>query len=356
MRPLSIFSSDTFQGRIRLSLWASLMLVLVVTSEVVLRIPAVVARLPEPEPTLWHAPLVEAKMDYLRLFASSPGIDVLFIGNSTMQAGANPQVFDQVRKREQGKAGSFNGSFEGLPPVGTQLFLEIYLRYTHPRTIILGISPQDFNSNSPWALDVTERIRHSSLTLAEANRGVTGQFLHLLITHSQLFRYRHVLHRMLLSGGRWEDVPVAHFDDRGYHSISRKLADIPPAERTRLLEKAGVLNYTTHGEQADSLGNLLATCHQQGINVILVNMPLADDYYRNFNTIQDYHTYLAAAAELAADYQVPLWDFEGLNPGFGDEDFADLNHLNEQGAAKFSRLLALRYLEWLPGTEKMVQQ
>jgi hypothetical protein len=319
------------------------LIVLILLVEIVLRIPAVNNRLPAPEPTLWPSSLTQVKLDYLKSFEENRGIDILFIGNSTTQAGIDPQSFDLARgKSDENGSGSFNGSLEGLPPFGVLIFLEIYLRYTNPDIIIYGISPQDLNSNSPWAHDVSERVKRSPMALAEAQRGSKGKIIAALLHNSYLYRYRFVLHQLLLSGKLSKTETNIYFDDRGYHPINRRLSDVDEVTKASFYNRAGVMNYSTKGEQLSSLRSLLKFCDDYGIPIILVNMPLAVDYFGNFDSLSDYDTYSSTVYELVGEWWVPYWDIGNfyIDNGFEDHHFADFNHLNKSGAQKLSQILA----------------
>jgi hypothetical protein len=326
--------------------WFFHLLVLILLSEFILRTPIINNRLPAPELTLWHMPLIQTKMDYLKTFEETRGIDVLFIGNSTTQAGIDPQAFDKARGNSTiNSPGAFNGSLEGLPPYGVLLFLEIYLKYTQPEIIIYGLTPQDLNSNSPWAHDVVSRLKRSPMALAEAGRGFQGHMNAWFLKNSYLYRYRFILHQMLLGGEVNRSRTNVYFDDRGYHPIKRKLSDIPKEERGGFYNKAGVLNYSTEGEQLSSLKRLIELCKDKNIPLILVNMPLAEDYNNNFDSLEDYYLYLSTVAILANETNIPYWNmgnFPEFN-GFKDNHFGDFNHLNLSGAEKLSQMIGMRF-------------
>ena len=97
----SIFNFSTYQARWHLSPWVIYLLLLLCLVELTLHIPVITDHLPKPELTLWHAEFVQSKLDYLKAFEATRGVDVLFIGNSTMQAGVNPQLFDLARGKEE---------------------------------------------------------------------------------------------------------------------------------------------------------------------------------------------------------------------------------------------------------------
>ncbi len=343
----SILSFDTLQSHVRISGWVVWLAAFLLLGELLLRVPAIQAALPAPEPTLWHTKLIQAKMDYLKAFQQSQGIDLLFMGNSTTQAGFNPELFDQNRPLN-GKEGSFNAAIEGLPPFGNFMFLEIFLRYSKPKQIILGLTPQDLNSNSPWAEDITDRVEHSPMALAESRTGIRGHVLNFFLNNSMLFRYRFVLHQLLITGAMPEPINV-YYNNRGYHDLQDVLADVDKGARGKFLNKAGVLNYSSKGIQIESLRKILRLAKEQGIQVALVNMPLADDYDSNFDNLAAKDEYLNAAKQVAAEFGLPLWDMENLpaDQQFGDADFGDLNHLNVHGSTRLTTMVAELFTKWV---------
>ena len=345
MHHSSIFSSETHQAQWHVARWLVYFVVLLLLAEGLLHLPSVQAALPAPAPSLWHAPLVEDKVEYLRNFAASHRLDVLFVGNSTMQAGVDPAVFDAERGALGAGGASFNASIEGLPPSVNQEFLKLFLRHATPQTVVIGVSPQDLNTNSPWAKDMDERAGHSINLQAGAADSPMGYALAFLLEHSELFRYRYVLHQLLLRGGHAVPHPEVYFDERGFDAIERSLADFSPSERLKAQNRAGVLNYDPNGAQADALRAMIDLIRSHGAQPALVAMPLSDHYYANFDTPEDYDAYRRALQRLADETGTPLWDMESL-PGdesFGDHEFGDLNHLNRVGAERLSTLLAREY-------------
>lgn len=346
MHHSSIFSSETHQAQWRVARWVIYFVALLLLAEVILRLPVVQAALPAPAPTLWHSPLVEDKVEYFRNFAASHELDVLFIGNSTMQAGVDPAAFDAAR-RALGLGGeSFNASIEGVPPSVNKDFLKLYLRTASPDTVVIGVTPQDLNTNSPWAKDMDERAGHSINLLAGAGDTLMGNLLAFLVDHSALFRYRYVLHQLLLRGGHAVPHPEVYFDVRGFDAIERSLADFSPSERLQAQNRAGVLNYDPQGKQADALREMVAIVRSYNAQPVFVALPLSDQYYSNFDRPTDYQQYHDALQWMAEELAVPLWDMESsttVEP-FGDSEFGDLNHLNRVGAERLSSELAQYYL------------
>lgn len=346
MHHSSIFSSETHQAQWRVARWVVYFAVLLLLAEGLLRLPVVQAALPAPEPTLWHAPLVEDKVEYLRDYAAAHPLDVLFVGNSTMQAGIDPAVFDAERVALGAGGESFNASIEGLPPSVNQEFLKLFLRSANPQSVIIGVSPQDLNADSPWAKDMNERAGHSINLQAGTSDTPMGIALAFMLEYSELFRYRYVLHQLLLRGGHAVPHPDVYFDERGYHAIERSLADFSPSERLQAQNRAGVLNYNPKGEQTDALRSMIGLIREVGAQPAIVAMPLSDHYYANFDAPEDYDLYRTALQQLADDLEIPLWDMEALaaDEAFGDREFGDLNHLNRVGAERLSTLVAQEYV------------
>jgi len=317
--------------------------VLAALTEVSLRSPFVRRHLADPEPTLWHAPFIHAKLDYLQSFHRKHAIKTLFMGNSTVQTGIDPVIFDKARDPTFDRADSFNAAIEGLPPASMALFLKMYLSSIHPDVIVYGLTPQDLNSNSPWAQDMDDRVSRSPRLVAETDAGLDGRATRFLLTNSMLFRYRHVLHEFLLSGGSPVRPEVPYFDRRGFHSIDATLAALDGAARKKLIPRASLVNYSVEGKQREHLLAILRMARERKIRVVLLNMPLSADYYKlGFSESAERLAYIGALRSIAADQNVLLID-PGKELGLTDSDFADLNHLNRAGASKLSEWLGAEF-------------
>lgn len=91
----------------------------------------------------------------------------------------------------------------------------------------------------------------------------------------------------------------------------------------------------------------LRYCHDNGIQVVLVNMPLTPE---NISILPDglYTRYLSDVSKLAARYQARLEDFN--EPGlFSHSCFADSVHVNGYGAERFVELLSDRLINCKDG-------
>lgn len=329
----------------RVPVWAGALACMVLIGEILLRQPGLLERLPPPERYLWHATNVQPKLDALDALERSRGVDVIFLGNSTVLAGIDPRDFDAARGHGSDARASYNGALQALPAAAVREFAEVFADRARPDAMIYGLTPQDLNRNSPTGRDVTQRVAEAPAMVAATADGPVGWAARKLIAGSQVFRYRFILVELLLRGGHLAPLEPDYFDDRGAALDSRVLADVPETERGAYFNKDGVWAYAVDGVQSDALDALAEFLAAREIRLILVNMPLADDYYANFDAPTDYPAYMARLTDTAARHRLSLWDMEHLpfGEGFDDRHFADFNHLNRDGARRLSRQLAERY-------------
>jgi hypothetical protein len=221
-----------------------------------------------------------------------------------------------------------------------RVFLEIYLRYCQPHTVVYGLLPQDLNSGSPWARDVTDRVKHNVMAQAEAGDSWTGRLLAAALDSSRLFRYRFLLHRMLLRGGAASPPEDVYFDGRGFHPI--------PTDHERAAAPGrhpGLINYSLDGPQARELAEIVALCNRRGIRLILADMPVTPEYGRFLDDPADEGRYASRVRSIASAGRVSFWSAEDLAPAnLGQDDFSDTSHLNVAGARKLTSRLAALFL------------
>ena len=321
--------------------WIPIFVALVMVGEIAMRQPRLVDALPAPERFLWHATNVQAKLDQLEGWEDQRGVDVLFLGNSTVLAGIDPVVFDEARGVTGKDEVSYNAALEGLPAAAVGQFATVYLDRVQPKLMVYGLTPQDLNRNSPTGRDLTQRVAEAPAMFAATARGPARSLANVLLERSSLFRYRFIIIDYLLRGGDLEPIPPIYFDERGATSDSTVLADIDPDARSHLLNNDGVWAYDVRGTQTNALEALSGVLRKRGVDLLLVNMPMADGYYENFTSESHYTGYTMALSDLAERNQVTLFDMEALpsKTAFEDRHFADLNHLNDAGAEKLSRIL-----------------
>jgi lysophospholipase L1-like esterase len=95
-------------------------------------------------------------------------------------------------------------------------------------------------------------------------------------------------------------------------------------------------NAVQYSTQQRFLQDLLTTCHDRQIQVLLVNMPLTEDN-RKLMPQGLYKSYLDNLQTVAANNAVPLLDLS--KEQFPDQCYYDTVHLNEAGAKLFQAQL-----------------
>lgn len=96
-------------------------------------------------------------------------------------------------------------------------------------------------------------------------------------------------------------------------------------------------NYEQFAEQSTELEKLAKLCKLEGINLLLVNMPMMPGN-RALIDSKLYHAYRQELVSLTKLYECKLIDMDGSNI-FHHDDFKDFVHLNTEGGKKFQDTL-----------------
>lgn len=131
------------------------------------------------------------------------------------------------------------------------------------------------------------------------------------------------------------------FDALGRPAMGRPRATLTTEALTREIDEAvdrRMYNYDFDDESFASLDELLRLLREDGIEVILIDMPIP----ARFSTLLDERyarAQTAWAAEMKRRYgALELLRFSG--DGYATEDFRDADHLSERGAVRFADTLA----------------
>jgi hypothetical protein len=238
-----------------------------------------------------------------------------------------------------------------------------------PRTIVYGIAPRDFMDNMMPSPASTETFRYmqrvgdlrglamtARTSFWEQTEWCLGQIC-FLYNHRPDFVYlQNKYARQILAnvcGIRGLDyvhtpVPLRRIallelpEDEGLNDLSimpysygpKLYYDNLPEYRMRYKTFKPKLFNT----QLSYLERLLKFARAEGIDVVLVNMPLTQD---NVNLMPPgfYNTYKTRIGQLAGQYHASLWDLQDTTT-FPKQFFADSVHLNGRGGMKFFEVLA----------------
>ena len=89
---------------------------------------------------------------------------------------------------------------------------------------------------------------------------------------------------------------------------------------------------------ASYYGQLVDLCEREGIQVRLVKLPVSQPVMHTLRYGEDYEAFLAPLLERHPDVTA-VW----IREGFDQHDFFDRNHMNVNGAIRFSRLIRSMY-------------
>lgn len=336
-------------------------------AEMTTRAAASEEKLPSPEPFLWHRREVVVKIQQLQDAAPQGDLDMLIAGSSVAYTGVDPTALNEAFELAAGAPlRSYNTGLAALSFEVNELFLErVFLRNVQPSFIVLPLSPRDFNQNNPITKGVDQEAMASDYGRAILREGVESEITSWLLEYSSFYRYRNMLALGLWNGLRFPDkLPISYDDpafDRlgfvpGKNNLDQAIAkgyDIDPSNAA----KRSLQNFKMGKANMAALERLLLVCQQQGIQLILINMPMTDYLMQGFDHPEtDYQAYLDQITHIGQAYGLQLWDFNQapFRQMFTNADFGDIFHLNAQGAGKISTELASIIAE-LISREKQTQ-
>jgi hypothetical protein len=100
----------------------------------------------------------------------------------------------------------------------------------------------------------------------------------------------------------------------------------------------GFLKNFRLGEHLNHLHRLLDWGEEHGVTIVLVDMPVTADLEEGLHP-REFAAYRAALAEVERERKVRMLHASRAAVGLGDDDFADMVHLNSRGTARFSAWL-----------------
>jgi len=283
--------------------------------------------------------------------------DLVFVGGSPVTEGIDPGRIAGIDWNGRSLASAYA---VGLSGGTTSDFYHAVVRAcpAPPRVLVYGITASDLNDSrhephGPYSLmtwgDLTRWVR----LRPESAEWVTRHFVRARVGQaSNLYRYRHGIRMWaateadrLLPGSCPESVreaddlrdsaealetgsgyaPARGFAVGRYDAI--KAAELSPGPFT-YLDK-----YRT-GSHLKYLHLLIDWCDANGVELVLIDMPVTADLEAKYPAaFAEYRTRLA---EVERDRGLPVLRPTRTAVGLTDAHFADLIHMNRDGAARFS--------------------
>jgi hypothetical protein len=281
----------------------------------------------------------------MRKMRAAPRIDILFFGNSLMQAGFDPVAFASAWPSSTTAPSTFNAGMGWSSPVEHYVLAHQTL-LQHPEVHYLvygfydfqliaqeGFGWNDLEGNRAMAYSMepdTSAALYAPGSAWEKWRFRAIGAIPALRDHSQLWKLVEFFRRDLQQIGMPENKTnefgrVADFQSFGSPDLAT-------------FEQTGETAVTRSTPFVPAIEQLLETAREKKIRVVIVEMPMTP-YHRNryyaTPTWQKYRAYVKEKIEAAGATYIEADDWAP-----DDADFNDALHLNAAGAGLFSRKMA----------------
>lgn len=271
-------------------------------------------------------------------------IDCIFLGNSMVWRGFDPEAFTRAFQEETGRElRCFNFGVDGMPASSAGVLASILVQDFQPRYLIYGTDARDF-AVPVDARDAGVLLDSPWLRYRQGHFSLSGW----IYEHVHFYRYRQSLGHLLrlektylfVSGAERTKGDTYGFtgdDTVGAYVSSSPLQhlDLGPVQYYRsILSDYRILPEDVRGLQQ------IAGLSGEKTQVFIVEMPIPETYLEFFgNGEQDYQSFLSAVQEVAAASQIPFWQTRPLQL-IPIDGWVDYSHLNTKGARIFSRWFA----------------
>lgn len=286
-----------------------------------------------PEPLVWPDETTQAKvaqMDDRRC------ADVVVVGSSTARDALVPSVLeDELGVR------AYNASLDAATPelLGRWFDDEVAPRLD-PTTVVVALTSADLNDNSAAGRSAVESYDASVM----GRDDVVGRIGRFFTEHSALVRHRSQLRRpeelwkalgRARRGERTPDLDGAGLIGADGEGRSRRNLTYDGSSVAASFAAEQLLDdYAVGGPQLESLRALVGRLRADGTAVVIVLLPVTDD----FVDLHPHDDDVARFVEAVHDLGVPVVDRHAA--GYDDALFADTHHLNAAGSDRLSREVA----------------
>ena len=299
-----------------------------------------------PAPPEWPSPNLDRKIEQIDALSDRGGASVVFLGSSAVDSSLDPSALKLTKSNRP----AYNASVRG----GTIAMVSHWARTVvvprlRPDVVVLGVASRELDENGAFMGAIERKyfdapaVRH-----LDGTENVLQAVEHRLESASVLFRHRTTIRdpryvAALLGAGDApeesgveadvaDDGQLQRFEKRAYRKTY--IHDIEPTLRISETKTA-------------ELRSLLSYLRTQTQRVVVVNMPVTDDYLASQAAGQRavFDKLLATEAQRAgAGY---------LRPGIWSKaDFADPIHANANGAKRLTAMVQTTIAD--AGTAQMV--
>jgi hypothetical protein len=295
-----------------------------------------------PEPELYADRSTTVKVAQLGALAETDRCGTVVIAGNSM--ARDDLVPDRMEDQLPEDVAVYNASLDAASPALLRRWLpDEVLPAAQPDLLIVGLSSFDLNDNARISASAVDSYDGAALTRDDA----FGRLQQPLIDRSALFRHRQELRdpqvvwssiQRLARGERMpraDEAGIPGVLDADGSGLSRRDLVYDPTSSSDLLLRTELLNdYRLGGSQASYLESLARQTASDGIEVVLVALPVTDQYVEAHPGGEaDQSAFLEELGDLSNRLGVPFIDAHAWGT---ERDFADTHHLNGQAADRFS--------------------
>lgn len=277
----------------------------------------------------------ENKVRAMDRLARRGGAAIVTVGSSMVQAAVDPQMLSTLFG---GERPAFNAALNGA----TARTLELWIRHVvvprlHPDIVVFGFNSIEMNDNSLVAQRIYDQFRNARPWRRLEDQGrLRRRLLFRLERASYLVRFRRYLRRRARfeSKKRREGHDVSDLGYlRGVGVFEWRSYGI--REQQRRIWGEALQDYSSGGHEFEALGRMIDYLRGVSIGVLLVRMPITEDWIRlHPREHLDYEGFERSIEEFVPNLGVPFVD---LMPGFTSlDDFVDPVHLSPSGKQRFT--------------------
>jgi hypothetical protein len=295
-----------------------------------------------PEPERWPDATTAVKVAQMDALGCT---DLVLVGNSMARDAFDPELVGEATGVD-----AYNASLDAASPAQLARWLpdEVIPRLD-PTTVVWAVSSPDLNDEAPAGRAAFEAYD----TSIGGREDVLGRAQDELAQRSVLVAQRDALRDpptlWTAVGDRLAGDEVPRTDGSGIpgligprgQGLSRRELTYRPDDpvATRIVTDQLLTDFDLGGAQQRHADELVHALTRRGIEVVLVQLPVTEEFIAlHPDGADDWDDYRAAMRTLAADTGTRLVD---LTDGFdADGAFADTHHLNAAGSTRVSAHLA----------------
>ena len=288
-----------------------------------------------PPPLIWHSFEAQKKVGQLDALAGRGGAAIVFTGNSMMNVGVDPAVFE---RDAGGGVTTYNASLSSaIPRLTEPWMLRVVLPRLHPKLVVIGVTSYEFTDTGKARTAFSDAfLRSAGAKHAMGTEGVLEQGERWLRDRSSFWEHRFELRRPrnVLDAVRGRRPPVAPevaaITSAGYSSYLNTQTFEARVQGVGLEVGA----WKPGRKDPAALARLIRGAHAAGAKVALVSMPITNEYVaRHPDGEADYQRFRTALSELGRRTGTPIID---IDMGREHKWFADEIHLNRTGSEAFT--------------------